>query len=74
MKEKAHKILDCKLIKIEKLYNQSTRNKLFYNLILEGIDEPLLIETEYPFEKGLVGHKIKYKLNAENEVSDFEFL
>lgn len=73
MKQKTHKILDCKLIKVEKLYNQTKPNKLFYNLILEDIDEPLLIETTIPFEPGLVGHKIKYKLNAENEVSDFEF-
>ena len=74
MKQKTHKILDCKLIKVEKLYNQQRPNKLFYNLVLEGIDEPLLIETEHPIEPGLVGHKIKYKLNAENEVSEFEFL
>lgn len=74
MKQKTHKILDCKLIKVEKLYNQTKPHKLFYNLILEDIDEPLLIETEHPLEAGLVGHKIKYKLNAENEVSDFEFL
>ena len=74
MKVKAHKILDCKLIKVEKLYNQSSKQKLFYNLTLEGFDEPLLIETDYPLESGLVGHKIRYKLNSDNEVSEFEFL
>lgn len=74
MKGKEHKILDCKLIKVEKRYNQVKPSKFFYNLELEGIDEPLLVETEHPLEAGLVGHKIKYKLNAENEVSDFEFL
>ena len=47
MKSKAHKILDCKLIKVEKLYNQVKPSKLFYNLILEGMEEPLLIETEH---------------------------
>lgn len=73
MKAKAHKILDCKLIKVEKLYNQSKPSKFFYNLQLEGLDEPLLLETESPIEPGLAGQKIKYKLNAENEVSDFEF-
>jgi hypothetical protein len=74
MKQKTHKILDCKLIKVEKLYNQTKPHKLFYNLILEDIDEPLLVETVLPLEHNVVGHKIKYKLNAENEVSDFEFI
>lgn len=74
MKNKAHKILDCKLIKVEKLYNQTKPHKLFYNLILEEMDEPLLLETSTPIQPGLIGHKIKYKLNAENEVSEFEFL
>jgi hypothetical protein len=73
MKGKEHKILDCKLIKVEKLFNQVRPSKLFYNLILEGIDEPLLIETEQPIEPGLIGSKIKYKLNEDNEVSQFEF-
>jgi hypothetical protein len=73
MKGKEHKILDCKLIKVEKKYNQVRPSKLFYNLILEGIDEPLLIETEEPIQPGLIGHKIKYKLNGDNEVSQFEF-
>jgi hypothetical protein len=74
MKQKAHKILDCKLIKVEKVYNQSRPNKLFYHLVLEGIDEELHIETEKPIEPGLIGQKIKYKLNDENVISEFEFL
>lgn len=68
------KILSCELIKVEKLYNQSEKVRYYYNLELEGIDELLLIETSQPIEPGLVGNKIKYKLNEENEVSDFEFL
>jgi hypothetical protein len=73
MKNKEHKILDCKLIKVEKRYNSIKPSRLFYNLILEGIDEPLLIETEKEIEPGLIGQTIKYKLNSENEVSSFEF-
>ena len=73
MKSKAHKILDCKLIKVEKLYNQVKPNKLFYNLIIEGMDEPLLIETEEPIQPDLIGQNIKYKLNESNDVSEFEF-
>jgi hypothetical protein len=73
MKNKEHKILDLKLIKVEKLYNQVRPSRLFYNLILEGIDEPLLIETEKEIQPGLIGQTIKYKLNSDNEVSSFEF-
>ena len=73
MKQKAHKILDCKLIKVEKLFNQMKPSKFFYNLTLEGFEEPLLLETENALEPGLIGHKIKYTLNADNEVSEFEF-
>jgi hypothetical protein len=74
MENKAHKVIDCKLIKVEKLFNQIKPHKLFYNLILEGMDEPLLLETQEPIQPGLIGHKIKYKLNEDNEVSEFEFL
>ena len=74
MKNKAHKILDCKLIKVEKLYNQTKPHKLFYNLTLEDMEEALLLETDTPIQPGLIGHKIKYKLNEDNEVSEFEFL
>jgi hypothetical protein len=74
MKNKAHKILDCKLIKVEKLFNQTKPNKFFYNLTLEEMNEPLLLETDEAIQPGLIGHKIKYKLNEENEVSEFEFL
>lgn len=74
MKGKAHKILDIKLIKVEKLYNQRKPSKFFFNLHLEDIDEPLLIETGTPLDPSLVGMKIKYKLNEENEVSEFELI
>ena len=74
MKQKTHKVIDCKLIKVEKLFNQTKPHKLFYNLILEDVEEPLLLETEQPIHPYLIGQKIKYKLNAENEVSEFEFL
>lgn len=68
------KILDCKLIKMEKLFNQAEKQKFFYNLQLEGIDDLLLIETHQPIQPGLVGHRIKFKLNDDNEVSEFEFV
>lgn len=72
MKAYTKRILDCKLIKVEKLYNQSEKQKFFYNLQLEGIDDLLLLESSTTLS-GIVGQKIKYKLNSDNEVSDFEF-
>ena len=74
MKQKTHKVIDCKLIKVEKLFNQTKPNKFFYNITLEEMDEPLLLETEQAIQPGIIGHKIKYKLNENNEVSEFEFL
>lgn len=74
MKLKAHKIIDCKLIKVEKLYNQSEKNVFYYNLKLEDMDDLLLVETNTPFEPNLIGHKIRYQLSEENEVSKFEIL
>jgi hypothetical protein len=38
------------------------------------MDEPLLLETEQEIQPGLIGQKIKYKLNEENEVSEFELI
>ena len=74
MKAKSHLILSCVLIKMEKLFNQSAKEKYFYNLELEGIDEPLLLEVEKPLTSDLQGKKIKYKLNSDNEVSEFELI
>lgn len=74
MKGKSHKILKCELIKVEKVFNQVKPSKYFYNLELEGLDDILLLETEQPIPPGLVGNKIKYKLDSENQISEFEFL
>jgi hypothetical protein len=73
-KQITKKILDCKLIKVEKLYNQSDKNNFFYNLQLEEIDDLLLVESKVPFEPNLKGHKIRYELNDDNEVCNFDFL
>lgn len=74
MKSFTKKIIECKLVKIEKLYNQSYKQKFFYSLQLEGIDEILILESNERFTQDVTGSKIKYKLNSENEVSDFAFL
>ena len=74
LRQKTHKVIDCKLIKVEKLFNQTKPNKFFYNITLEEMDEPLLLETEQEIQPVLIGQKIKYKLNEENEVSEFELI
>lgn len=68
----SRKIIDCKLVKVEKLFNQGQKQKFYYNLQLEGIDELLLIETNNVIPNGLIGNKIKYKLNEDNIISEFE--
>ena len=74
MKPIKKKILEVKLIKVEKSFRAGSTPLYYYNFILEGIDEPLMIQLENPLEHGLVGRKISYFLNEEYEVSEFEIL
>lgn len=74
MKRFEKKIIDLKLIKFEKLFNQAEKEKYYYNIELEGIDDLLLVESHTPIPSTIIGKKIKYKLNSENEVSDFDFV
>jgi hypothetical protein len=67
------KIERIELIKVENTYNNGDKRTYFYNIYLEGIDEPLLVnhvKDPIPFE--YIGKKIKFNLNSENEVSNFE--
>lgn len=73
-KQITKKIISCELVKIEKSFNKLKPGKFFYNLELEGIEELLLLETEHKIIDNLVGRKIKYKLNSENEVSEFDLI
>ena len=74
MKSIKKKIVEVKLIKVEKSFRDGSRPVYYYNFILEGIDEPLLIQLENVLEPGLVGRKISFNLNSEHEVSEFEIL
>lgn len=64
------------LIKIEKIFNNPEKKLIFYyNLFLEGIDEPLLFTNpEKEIETDLTGLKIKFKFNEENLISEFELV
>jgi hypothetical protein len=64
-------ILEVKLIKVEKSFRAGSTPIYYYNFILEGFDEPLLVPLDHQLEPGLVGNKISYYLNEEYEVSEF---
>lgn len=73
MKSLAKTIERIELIKVQNTYVNGEKPTYFYNLYLEGIEEPLLLndlKEPIPFE--YLGKKIKFKLNSDNEVSDFE--
>lgn len=74
MKIKSHKVLDCILIKVEKLFNQSSRERYYYNLVLEGMEEPLLVLNEKFIGSDIIGKNITYKLNKENEIFEFDIV
>lgn len=66
-------IISFKLVKIEKRYNP-TSIQHFYELILEGNEEPLFIVTPEIINIDLTGEKISYKLNEDGLISSFELL
>jgi hypothetical protein len=69
------KIEKVELIKVEKSYRHGVNPKYFYNFTFDGIDEPLLVIHEgTPLSGQMVGHKIKYKLDDDNLITEFELL
>lgn len=66
------KILDVKLLKVEKTFNNNLPTKYFYNLTLEGIDEPQVLEVTDTLDNSLIGLNIKYYINENFEISNFE--
>jgi hypothetical protein len=62
------------LIKVEKTYRPGNLPKYFYSIQLEGIQDELLLETDYMLDKGFKGKKIKYILDEDNMVYNLEIL
>jgi hypothetical protein len=62
------------LIKVEKTYKPGNLPKYFYSIQLEGIQDELLLETDYMLDKGFKGKKIKYILDEDNMVYNLEIL
>lgn len=74
MKPITKEILKVELVKIETAYNPK-RKVFYYNLYLTEIDEPLLISKEDEIDVSqLLGMKIKYKLNEDNIITEFDLL
>jgi hypothetical protein len=72
-KSQSKKITHFQLIKVEKKYN-GLPPKYFYNLGIEGIESFLILESDENITERVIGKSIKYKLNEENEVIDFDFI
>lgn len=66
-------IIKLELIKVDKSFRQDIPTRYHYSITFDGIDEPLIInDLDQPLTSQMVGHKIRYKLNEANEVSEFE--
>ena len=68
------KILEVKLIKVEKSFRADIQPKYYYNFLLEGIEEPVVVEVLNVLEPGMVGHKLQYRLNENFEISEFDII
>ena len=68
------KILEVKLMKVEKSFRPGVEPKYYYNFLLEDIEEFLVVEYNKLLEPGLVGNKLKYKLNENFEVTEFDII
>lgn len=74
MKQKNHIVESIDLVKFEKSFRADKKDKFFYNLKLSGIDDLLLLETEYKLDNIILGKKVSYVLNDENVVVNLVFV
>ena len=74
-KQVKKKIEKIELIKVEKTYRPGIQPSYYYNLYLQEIEEPLLLVLEFQLnENDLNGKTIKYSVNGEGLVSEFQFI
>lgn len=73
MTTKKHIIESIILVKFEKSFRPDKLDKFYYNLKLSGIDDLLLLETEYKLDSLVIGKKVSYILNEENVVINLVF-
>jgi len=69
------KVIDCKLIRVEKTFNKGKKDSYVYSLELEGIEDILLFSVDKTFDSNaLVGKKLKYRIGDDNLISEFEII
>jgi hypothetical protein len=67
-------ITSVKLIKIQHTYNNTEKPIYYYNIKVEGINEPLTVETTAIIDDSIIGNKLQYNLSKNNEVSNFNLI
>ena len=68
------KILEVKLMKVEKSFRDGVQLKYYYNFLLEDIEDPVVVEVNNVLEPGMVGQKLKYRLNENFDVLEFDII
>jgi|694.fasta_scaffold16834_13 hypothetical protein len=68
------KILEVKLMKVEKSFRDGVQPKYYYNFLLEDIEDPVVVEVNNVLEPGMVGQKLKYRLNENFDVLEFDII
>jgi len=75
MEALSQKIKGLELVKIQNTYTPGAKPTYFYNIFLEGIDEPLLVsDVPGPIFSEYIGKTIVYKLNGDSEITDFDII
>jgi hypothetical protein len=73
MKTKKHIVESIDLVKFEKSFRADKKDKYFFNLKLSGIEDLLLLESEFMLDNLVVGRQVSYVINDENVITNLLF-
>ena len=74
MAKKKHIIENVTLIKVERDYKAGSNPKYYYDIKFSDMEETLVFETRENFNAfSLIGSKVTYSLDSDNNVIDFQF-
>jgi hypothetical protein len=73
MKTKKHIVESIELTRIEKSFRKDVADKYFFNLKLSGIEDYLLLESEFMLDNLIVGRQVTYTINDENIITNLIF-
>lgn len=74
MAKKKHIIESVTLIKVERDYKAGSTPKYYYDIKFSDMEETLVFETRENFNAfSLIGNKVTYTLDSDNNVIDFQF-